>query len=136
MADLKRDMAILATSGRDWGDRTKRLAARVLGLDIFSQGLVVRESGGWKITVRGRAVLEFMEGRPGTEAAVERVPSEQVDAAVSLLPQPAMRSKRRRQRCERRRGARERARANASLTPRRRLSESSEVQVIADDSDE
>jgi hypothetical protein len=29
MDDLKRDMAILATSGRDWADRTKRLAAQV-----------------------------------------------------------------------------------------------------------
>lgn len=26
MADLKRDMAILATSGRDWAERTKRSA--------------------------------------------------------------------------------------------------------------
>lgn len=42
MADLKRDMAILATSGRDWADRTKRLAARVPDLDIFSQGLIAR----------------------------------------------------------------------------------------------
>ncbi|MEY9178780.1 hypothetical protein ABIG06_000486 [Bradyrhizobium sp. USDA 326] len=61
MEDLKRDMAILATSGREWADRTKRLAARVPDLDIFSQGLVDRESGGWKITPKGRAVLEFME---------------------------------------------------------------------------
>ena len=29
MADLKRDMAILATSGREWADRTRRLAARI-----------------------------------------------------------------------------------------------------------
>jgi hypothetical protein len=43
MADLKRDMAILATNGRDWADRTKRLAARVPDLDIFSQDLVARE---------------------------------------------------------------------------------------------
>ena len=27
MEDLKCDMAILATSGRDWADRTRRLAA-------------------------------------------------------------------------------------------------------------
>ncbi|MGY4503868.1 hypothetical protein ACVWYH_007825 [Bradyrhizobium sp. GM24.11] len=33
MADLKRDMAILATSGQDWADRTKRLAARVPDLE-------------------------------------------------------------------------------------------------------
>jgi hypothetical protein len=46
MEDLKRDMAILATSGRDWADRTRRLAARVPDLDIFSQGLVEWEAGG------------------------------------------------------------------------------------------
>ncbi|WP_247295376.1 MULTISPECIES: hypothetical protein [unclassified Bradyrhizobium] len=62
MEDLKRDMAILATSGREWADRTKRLAARVPDLDIFSHGLV-RISGGWKITANGRAVLDFMEAR-------------------------------------------------------------------------
>jgi len=28
MEDLKRDMAILATGGREWADRTRRLAAR------------------------------------------------------------------------------------------------------------
>jgi hypothetical protein len=48
MDNIKRDMAILATSGRNGADRTKRLAARVPDLDIFSQGLVDRESGGWK----------------------------------------------------------------------------------------
>ena len=62
MDDIKRDMAILATSGREWSDRTKRLAARVPELDIFSQGLVDRESGGWKITEKGRTLLDFMEG--------------------------------------------------------------------------
>lgn len=64
MVDLKRDMAILATSGRDWAERTKGLAARVANLDIFSQALVERLNGGWRITEKGRAVLEFMEARP------------------------------------------------------------------------
>jgi hypothetical protein len=64
MADLKRDMAILATSGREWAERTKRLAARVPDLDIFSQGLVERLGGGWRVTDKGRAVLEMMEARP------------------------------------------------------------------------
>jgi hypothetical protein len=67
MADIKRDMAILATSGRDWTERTKRLAARVPDLDIFSQGLVDRLDGGWRITDKGRAVLEMMEARPASE---------------------------------------------------------------------
>jgi hypothetical protein len=114
MADLKRDMAILATSGPDWADRTRRLAARVPDLDIFSQGLVARESGGWKITSRGRVVLEFMEARPGAEQAIETVPAEKVDVAVPPLPQPAERARRRRERRERRREGRERARATVS----------------------
>ncbi len=61
MAELKRDMALLATSGRDWAERTRRLAARVPDLDIFAQGLVERRDGGWRITEKGRAVLEAME---------------------------------------------------------------------------
>ncbi|MGY4377280.1 hypothetical protein ACVWZ3_004919 [Bradyrhizobium sp. i1.3.6] len=65
MADLKRDMAILATSGPDWAERTKRLAALVADLDIFSQGLVERMNGGWRITEKGRGLLEVMEARPG-----------------------------------------------------------------------
>lgn len=59
--DLKRDMAILAKSGRDWSERTRRLAARVPDLSIFSMGLVERNSFGWHITAHGRAVLADME---------------------------------------------------------------------------
>jgi hypothetical protein len=59
--NLKHDMAILATSGRDWTERTKRVAARSPNLDIFSQGLVVRLEDGWRITQRGRSVLETIE---------------------------------------------------------------------------
>ena len=114
MADLKRDMAILATSGRDWAERTQRLAARMPDLDIFSQGLVERESGGWKITAKGRTALEFMEARSGTARIFEEPLPEAAAALVSVLRQPAERAKRRRERCERRREARERARASAS----------------------
>ena len=114
IADLKRDMAILATSGRDWADRTKRLAARVPDLDVFSQGLVERENGGWKITAKGRVVLEFMEARPGADQAVKTVPAEKEESPVPPLPQPTERAKWRRERRAHRREARERARANAS----------------------
>jgi hypothetical protein len=115
MDDIKRDMAILATSGRDWSDRTKRLAARVPELDIFSQGLVDRESGGWKITDKGRAVLEFMEARTLIDQPLVVVPAETVYATtVPPLPPLAERAKRRRERRERRREGRERARSTAS----------------------
>ncbi|MGY3478720.1 hypothetical protein [Bradyrhizobium ottawaense] len=120
MEDLKRDMAILATSGRDWADRTRRLAARVPDLDIWSQGLVERTSGGWKITSKGRAALELMEARPAAPEPSQASVVEETTAAMEVatdvppLRQPADRAKRRRERRERRREARERARANAS----------------------
>ncbi|MDF0515777.1 hypothetical protein GPL17_21015 [Bradyrhizobium yuanmingense] len=118
MEDLKRDMAILATSGRDWADRTRRLATRVPGLDIFSQGLVERISGGWKITSKGREVLELMEARPTVLETAQAHPAEDTSATspapVPPLRQPADRARRRRERRERRREARERARASAS----------------------
>jgi hypothetical protein len=114
MEDLKRDMALLATSGRDWADRTRRLAARVPDLDIFSQGLVVRESGGWRITDKGRAVLEFMEERPAAGQAIKAAPAQQSDGAIPPLRLPAERARRRRERQERRCEAAERVRAAAS----------------------
>jgi hypothetical protein len=58
---LKRDMAILASSGKDWTERSKRIAARLPNLDIFSQGLIVRLEDGWRITEHGRSVLKTME---------------------------------------------------------------------------
>lgn len=74
MEDIKRDMAILATSGRDWADRTNRLAARVPDLDIFSQGLIERMDGGWRVTDKGRAVLEVMEARPAPAQQATELP--------------------------------------------------------------
>ncbi|TYL96654.1 hypothetical protein FXB40_11490 [Bradyrhizobium rifense] len=120
MVDLKRDMAILATSGRDWAERTRRLAARVPDLDIFSQALVERRNGGWRITENGRAVLEFMEARPAAPEPIQAPRVEETTAAmvaamqVPPLRQAVDRAKWRRERRERRREARERARANAS----------------------
>lgn len=107
MADLKRDMAILATSGRDWSERTKRLAARVPDLDIFSQGLIERMNGGWRITDKGRAVLEIMEARPApaqatelpdVRAVEEPTPATTVSPMPSIAPVRRMRKRSRRQR--------------------------------------
>lgn len=93
MADLKRDMAILATSGRDWAERTKRLAARVPDLDIFSQGLIERMNGGWRVTDKGRSVLEIMEARSAPAQATELTPVRAVEEptlATSLSPVPSI----------------------------------------------
>jgi hypothetical protein len=50
LADLRHDVAILVSSGRDWTEVTERITARAPNLDIFSQAFVVREPTGWYIT--------------------------------------------------------------------------------------
>jgi hypothetical protein len=86
----------------------------------FHKGWYERISGGWQITAKGRAVLEFMEARPAAPKPIQAPLVEEATAAIVApvqvppLRQPVDRAKRRRERRERRREARERARANAS----------------------
>jgi hypothetical protein len=61
LADLTRYVSILISSGKDWTDRTKRLAARVPKLDIFGDSFVLRDDRGWQITERGRQFLASLE---------------------------------------------------------------------------
>lgn len=94
LTDVRRDVAILATSGRDWSERTKRLAERIPGLDIFSQGLVERDRGGWWITDKGRAALELMEAGPvpmhsqALLPAETAAPNSPLDASLQVLAIP------------------------------------------------
>jgi hypothetical protein len=76
LADLRHDVALLISSGRDWTDRTKRIAARAPDLDIFSQAFVVREPTGWQITATGRDFLATIE-KPAAPMAppIEAVPA-------------------------------------------------------------
>ena len=71
IAALNSDLCILNTSGSDWTDRVKRLAARAPDLDIFGQGLILRDSSGWQITPEGRAFLDWLES--GAASASVRV---------------------------------------------------------------
>jgi hypothetical protein len=80
IAELKRDLAILATSGPDWTNRMKRLAARAPDLDAFSQGFLDRDGYGWWITPSGRAFLEALE-KPAPPAATEPLALEVVAPA-------------------------------------------------------
>jgi hypothetical protein len=50
IADLTRYVSILISSGTDWTNRTKRLAARAPKLDIFADSFVLRDVNGWHIT--------------------------------------------------------------------------------------
>ena len=69
LADLKHYVAVLTSSGADWSQRMKRLAARAPALDIFSTGYVLREPSGWQITAKGRQFLSSIEA-PLTEPAL------------------------------------------------------------------
>ena len=111
MAELKRDMAILVTSGREWSERTTRLASGFSDLSIFAQGMVVRIDGGWRITEEGRRALSLMErlaARAATAVLVQ-------DRTAILLPLDAadrsslaVRNQRRQMRRRRRHAARTR----------------------------
>lgn len=98
--DLKRDMAILARSGKDWADHSRRLAAKIPDLSIFTMHLVERYSFGWRITKRGRAALEYMEARGPEVVAPPPVIEASFDDVEALLqerhavkPNPRRRSR-------------------------------------------
>jgi len=82
LADLRRAVGILISSGPDWTDRTKRLAARAPDLDIFSQALVLRDDTGWQITVAGRAFLASVETPIPTMSGSEQA----TESIVTLTP--------------------------------------------------
>jgi hypothetical protein len=76
IAAINSDLWILNTSGADWTDRLRRLAARAPGLDIFGQRLILRDSSGWQITPEGRAFLDRLErGAASANVPVAEQPS-------------------------------------------------------------
>ena len=61
VTELTRYVSVLMSSGSDWIDRMRRLAARAPKLDIFSNSLVLRDNSGWQITDIGRQLLASLE---------------------------------------------------------------------------
>ena len=61
IAALNSDLSILNTSGSDWTNQLRRLAARAPRLDRFGQRLVLRDSSDWQITPEGRTFLDWLE---------------------------------------------------------------------------
>src|SRR5471032_3025898 len=61
IADLTGYVSILISSGTDWTNRTKRLAARAPKLDIFGDSFVLRDDNGWHITEGGQQFLASLE---------------------------------------------------------------------------
>ena len=87
IADLTRCVAKLTSSGADWAQRMKRLAARAPGLDIFTSGYVLREDSGWLITDPGREFLKSIEA-PALQLPIEPAVSEPAanEPAVPVAP--------------------------------------------------
>ena len=83
--DLRRAVAILISSGSDWTNRTKRLAARAPGLDIFTQAFVLRDEAGWQITHAGTAFLAAVEAPMQVAAPVGKA----AEPALLLTRRPA-----------------------------------------------
>src|SRR3954451_5542768 len=85
IADLRRAVAILISSGTDWTHRTTRLAARAPDLDIFSQSFVLRDNAGWQITDAGRAFLASVE----TPVPIMASSVQPLEDIVAVTPIPA-----------------------------------------------
>jgi hypothetical protein len=110
--EFRRAVAILISSGPDWTDRTKRLAARAPGLDIFTQAFVLRDKTGWQITEAGRVFLAALETPIQTMASIEEPRKPVLLPAHARAAAPLPRStntKRRRARRRRTAGRRHRA---------------------------
>jgi hypothetical protein len=74
------------SSGADWSDRMKRLAARAPDLSIFCSGYVIREDSGWQITDAGRAFLISIEAANCETTVIEHEIVQPMLAAEPNLP--------------------------------------------------
>lgn len=71
--ELKRDMAILATSGRDWASAPHQESGRACAERLhLSQQLIECKNGGRRITEKSREFLKSIEGRPTAAEASNR----------------------------------------------------------------
>lgn len=61
LAAMNADLAVLAGAGDGWTQRIKKMASNAPGLDIFTEGYVVRDAAGWQLTDAGRNALLRMD---------------------------------------------------------------------------
>jgi hypothetical protein len=75
VGELTRYVSILMSSGSDWTDRMRRLAARAPKLEIFADKFVLRDDRDWSITDRGRQFLASLEAPVLADAGEAEQPS-------------------------------------------------------------
>jgi hypothetical protein len=87
LRDLKHDLAILASSGKDWSELSRRLASAFPQLDIFTLGFVARYSFGWRLTHRGLIALKAMEAHArnvrATTPVLDDVATQEIENEVA-----------------------------------------------------
>jgi hypothetical protein len=93
VAELTRYVSILMSSGSDWTDRMRRLAARAPKLEIFADAFVLRDDRGWCITDSGRQFLVSLEAPIPAQAEEQEQPSRPpvTVIAASSQVQPTLR---------------------------------------------
>jgi hypothetical protein len=91
VADLTRHVSVLMSCGPEWTNRTKRLAAGVPQLDIFSSAYVVRDDRGWQITDSGREFLDSLEASAPATHQQHREVNAAVTPPTPTLVQPTLR---------------------------------------------
>jgi hypothetical protein len=90
LPEITRQVSILVSSGPDWTERTKRLAALAPGLDIFRSRFVFIDRAHWQITEAGRVFLLSLETPTSANnysAIAEGVPT---DAAPPAHNEPKL----------------------------------------------
>ena len=100
LGEVRHAVSLLISSGSDWTDRMKRLAALAPGLDIFSLSFVRRDAMGWQITDGGRAFLVLLERAevPVISEAPHTAEAAQVIPVPSPTPMRLIGTKRRHRR--------------------------------------
>ena len=89
-ASLKRDIAILATSGPEWNARMRRLSGRVQSIDILASGHVLWGDDGWQITAEGRDFLRALEAVTQDNRLAKTGPCEPEDGESAERPRAAL----------------------------------------------
>jgi hypothetical protein len=91
LPELSRQVSILVSSGPDWTERTKRLAALAPGLDIFRSRFAFIDRAHWQITDAGRAFLISLETPASADnysAIAEGVSTDGAPPAYNDEPKP------------------------------------------------
>lgn len=91
LPELTRQVSILVSSGPDWTERTKCLAALAPGLNIFRSGFVLVDRANWQITDAGRAFLISLETPTSADhysAIAEGVPTVAPPPVYNDEPKP------------------------------------------------